>query len=320
MKLYFLLFIFVSLNFFSQRQVGAFNRSILKADNLSPALTFNNLCDTASHVAFGFDSTYLFLNAGTGNWGYVSGTNSYKDISKAEKFFATDFTPGYQLAGGIFHLARAVDGSTPTFMKMTGWKNDGPAFYPKSTLSSVSVPIASFGSDSTLTTILFTNPAPVNGDFYLGLEGFSFSNPQDDTIAIYTSSGSVLINTAYEQWVDSSWHAFSEPNNWNFKAHFFIAAILCNTDVGIYQVLNSSDNIMLFPNPGFDNVTLSTGEGFNEKTRIKVFDVFGKLIYEDEFFSVNGNYQLCVSGYQSGVYQIIVTCNQRVRRTKMVIQ
>lgn len=302
---------------FPQRTFGPVFTST-KASGFLPLNNNNSLCDTSSHVFFGHDSAVCYPNTGTGNWGFVSGTNSYKDISKAEKFFASDYISGYQLAGGIFYFFSASDGSIPTSMKLSVWDDDGSSGYPKTELSSTLVPVSTF-NDTTFTSLLFTSPVAINGNFYLGLDGFSYSTPQDDTIALLTSAQAPLVNTAYERWVDSSWHAFDEPNNWNFKTSFFIAAILCNTEVGNYEILNPGEELLIFPNPNKGTFTLNTGKSGSGSVQVEIIDLLGKKVFETVVDSDSGNYQVNTPENLTGVFQLLIHTKKGSKSTRLVL-
>ena len=284
-----------------------------QAELLYPANTMieslpavSSFCDTSSNLNFLTDTAVVFKNTGTGNWGYVSGTNSYKDISKAEKYFSSSYTSGYQLAGGIFYFAKAKDGNDSSQMSIAAWKDDGVSGYPKTLLGSRSFYIRDQTED-TLQTILFSQPIPVSGNFYLGLDGFNYDSPQSDTVVLYTSTKNVFSNTAFERWVDSTWHAFDEPNNWNFKSRFFIAALLCNTDVGSYEIINSSQEPLIFPNPANGKIFFHFGNGIAFKNKVVVKDGNGKTVLSELMESVNSTQQIDISCLSSGFYVVEIS-------------
>jgi hypothetical protein len=280
----------------------------------------NNLCDTISNVDFKNDSAFLFTNTGTGNWGYVSGTNSYKDLSKAEKFFSGSYTSGYQLAGGIFYFAKSVDGNDSSQMKISVWDDDGTGGYPKTLLGSQNAYVKDFNSDSTYTQLMFAQPIPVQGNFYFGLDGFVYDSPQSDTVALYSSSKNVFTNTAYEMWIDSSWHAFNEPNNWNFKSRFFIAAILCNTDVGEYEIVNTTDEPVFFPNPAKDNLYINLGKSNLSYNEIKLMDASGRLVMSKCVEGAKNQIVCDISFLDVGFYTVTLSSGNRVFKRKIVIR
>ena len=303
---------------FAQLRQGALLHDFKKPGSLP--LFSTAFCDTATNVNFNSDSAVVYTNTGTGNWGYVSGTNSYKDISKVEKFFSGSYTAGYQLAGGVFYFSRAVDGNDSSQMKISVWDDDGIGSYPKTLLGTQLVNVSDFKSDSLYTTLMFSQPVPVQGDFYFGIDGFTYDSPQSDTVVLYTSTKNVPANTAYERWVDSSWHAFSEPNNWNFKSRFFIAAILCNTEVGEYEVVNHSGEPVVFPNPADNKLYVHSGVSNNNLHGIKIIDANGRLVLLKTTDIQSSQECLDISFLSSGFYQVIISTAAGNYSRKMLVQ
>lgn len=235
------------------------------------------VCDTVSNLNLTSDTAAVYPNTGTGLWGYVSGHNSYKDKSKAEKFFAADYTAGYQLAGGIFYFYKATADSGSTIL-LAAWDDNGTNGYPSTLLMLEQLQVAGLQTGMNANMLMFTNPQPVSGDFYFGISGLEYTSPQKDTVVLYTGTKYASTNTAYEEWLDGTWHAFSETNNWNLKLHFFMAAILCNTEVGTYEILNHSDEVVVFPNPAAGEIYVNAGTSHSDVRSIEIFDAAGKKV------------------------------------------
>lgn len=250
---------------------------LLNNNNNNSQLQAALLCDTISNLNVAGDTATVYSNTGTGNWGYVSGHNSYKDAAKAEKFSGAAYTGGYQLAGGIFYFYKAAGDSVST-IQLAAWEDDGANGYPSTLLTTTTVQISSLQTGMSGNVLMFQTPPPVSGDFYLGINGFQYTAPQKDTVALYTGTKYATANTAYEQWIDGSWHAFSEVNNWNLKLHFFMVAILCNTDVGTYEILNPTDELIVFPNPSSGEIYFSTGKNAEGSAIAEIFDATGKSV------------------------------------------
>ena len=318
MKKYFSLFIILlAFNCFSQK-TGNFILDRIRLPLPSPEF-INPICDSSCNVNFSTDTAVVYTNTGTGNWGYVSGTNSYKDISKAEKFFTGTYTNGYQLLGGIFYFAKAKDGGDSSQMSIAVWADDGLGGYPKTKIASESFYVSDITPDTLYTSLMFSQPVPVQGNFYFGLDGFIYDSPQSDTVVVYTSTKNVVTNTAYEQWIDSTWHSFDEPNNWNFKSKFFIAAFLCNTDVGKYEIINHSDEPVIFPNPTTEKVYIDFGTEVIGEVSIQIYDINGKCCYQSLLMDSKQT-EIDIKNFSSGVYSIKINTLKGSFTHKIVIQ
>ncbi|MGZ3867347.1 MAG: T9SS type A sorting domain-containing protein [Bacteroidia bacterium] len=268
------------------------------------------------------DTLACYKNTGTTNWGYISGTNSYRDHAKAEKFFAADYNPAYKLIGAVFFFYKAVDGDTATTMCVRAWDNDGTNSYPGTSLGNVSLPILAMHAHDSANVVMFPAAINVSGDFYLGLDSFFYQVVQQDTVAIFTDTkfNKHPVNTAYEKWNDDTWHAFSEINTWGLKLSLKIAAIFCDsTSIGI-QIINPTKEIILFPNPSDGNFYLQTNEENPGNISIKVFSSVGKLVSSSDSFSQKGGtFKVEMKNAAAGIYFLQFTSNGKTIVKRIII-
>lgn len=122
------------------------------------------------------DTLALYKNTGTSTWGYISGTNSYEDKAKAEKFLSTSYIHSYKLIGAIFYFAKAVDSDTATTMLVRAWNNNGTNSYPNTVLGTATLLTSEMKTNDTATIVMFDSPISVSSDFYLGLDSFLQNN------------------------------------------------------------------------------------------------------------------------------------------------
>jgi hypothetical protein len=74
----------------------------------------------------------------------------------------------------------------------------------------------------------------------------------------------------------------------------------------------------LFPNPAIDEVTL-TFSGDYEKGNVKVFNSFGKLVYEGKVNESQTNLTLDVSQFANGMYTVVVVSGIKTANKKLII-
>ncbi|MEX1190124.1 MAG: PKD domain-containing protein, partial [Bacteroidia bacterium] len=107
------------------------------------------------------------------------------------------------------------------------WDNNGTGGLPNTVLGSATVPLSSIISDisnNLYTEVTFNTPITLSGDYYLG---YDVEPNSGVTISVYTNTdGDVSANTAYEQFDDNSWHAYTETASWDLTVSHMIHPIL----------------------------------------------------------------------------------------------
>jgi PKD repeat protein len=203
--------------------VGGF-RATLATSNVctSNPITQNPCSDT---LRFPFQGTPVIYSDQSN--GFVSGTNSFLDSSKADKFTAV--SPFNRVTGGFFKFSRAVaNGNANYQVTFRLYSADGTGGLPGTVLSSTTVPISTISqhvSSGIYTQIQFPAPVIVSGNFYLGY----VVNPASGvTLALYTNTDADSNpNTAYEQFDNGTWHAYTEyPASWGISVSNQIHAIM----------------------------------------------------------------------------------------------
>jgi len=142
------------------------------------------------------------------NAGYVTGTNDYGDLAKAEKYSGYS---GTHVTGSDIFIYGLADGGNGTTVDLTVW--DDNAGLPGTVLGQTTYSLAQL--DAVLTGgigvvfLPFDNAVAVNGaDFYIGLDFSGVDMAAGDTIGIVSKFASVSTpaNTGYEQWSDGTWY------------------------------------------------------------------------------------------------------------------
>ena len=181
-----------------------------------PAATTSS-CDTLSHLVVG-DSARLYLAGATPVWGYLSGSNSYGDLAKAEKYTNTNGKPITSIIFGFVHAHSA--GATDS-LTINIWDANGANGLPGTVLGTTKVSMNTIstnvnGGTFHYTVATFPCPIQTNSTFYAG---FNINYIAGDTIAVATTSIYNAANHPYQsyelnavsagvtQWaaVDSDW-------------------------------------------------------------------------------------------------------------------
>ncbi len=294
------------------RMIAAINssRSTLLVSNGCEPLPAPLVCDTLDNVIGGDGLTeYLSNEFDSLANGYLTGTNSYNDISFAEKFSTNS---GKQINGLLFDFSTAsTSGAGIVLVRV--WDASGPNGSPGVVISQKSVSlqlIANQISNFELTQVDFDSPPYINGGFYAG---FTMLNPEEDTIAIFSNQDDeVNTNTAWLQNADSQWLPFQDTLAYEIKISLAIKAIVCNP-VGIDEDLETATSIA-FPNPssGIVNFDLKN-ENRNSTWIAYSIDgrICGKGVFNETLSSLN------ISEWNAGIYLFQIQQNDKFSNHKI---
>lgn len=167
-------------------------------------------CDTLNFPPPGT----LIYGYGSSAIGYVAGTNTFGEVSKAQRF--ANYAPNTHVTGGFVYVANATASGGGAIARFHIWNE--VAGQPGTSLGSLDVPMTNLativGGAPTIIQVFFNGAVNVGGNpFYFGVEMVNFV--AGDTIAIITNTagdGSAAINS-WEQWNDFTWHTISD--SWN---------------------------------------------------------------------------------------------------------
>ncbi|MBX7243648.1 MAG: T9SS type A sorting domain-containing protein [Bacteroidia bacterium] len=227
--------------------------------------------DTLSNIDV-LDTLELYRVNSSGQWGYVSGQNSYYDNAKAEFFNYSG--PPTTVSSVILHFGHAVSSNPNTTFQIKVWDKDANG-KPGVVLDSQMVNLQDIVNDVANgdSTVVLLNGANVSGPFFVG---FDLPYNSGDTFAIYTNrdGNSPPPGTAYEQWSDGSWWAFSEPTGWNYNVSTAVYPVLSTTPYKItgvvYNDLNSNC-IQDASESGLKNIKLNVWNTGNYQAHIYTF-------------------------------------------------
>ncbi|MEQ1734115.1 MAG: M43 family zinc metalloprotease [Bacteroidia bacterium] len=297
---------------------NSFGSSTPVCQTINVTATQPTTCDTLSNLEAN-DTLAIYRVGALASDGYVTGQNSYGDISKAERYDypVSGFSTGLTISGlHIYHGVIKGSGSTAYNVWGETASMPGTVLGTKSVVNSTFTPLQ-------LNTVTFTTPISItnNTPFYVG---YTFGNVSGDTIAVvHTRFDNSTVNHAYEQFSDNSWHSFTEsPASWGANVSIMVWPIVCpTTTVGLAQVKqNLTNNAYIFPNP--NNGTFSVMLVFDEQTdaTITVTDLLGKQIMVRNVTNVTQQeVALNLANAGVGTYLVTIKTNNGTTTKRVVV-
>jgi len=268
-------------------------------------------CDT---LDFPFAGTYTFYILQHPQKGYVSGTNSYGDLAKANKFKADDRS---YITGALVDFAKAINVSQENpDIKIAVWNNAGLNGRPGDIIGFKEIPfqnIVDDVNDDVATWVAFDTPIAVEGDFYVG----AVLPTTGDTLAFWTDTQNESpANKGFEQWEDQSWHAYSTDQSWGLLIGNAIHPVVCDesTSTGNIGIMAG---LSVFPVPARKRIYISSTGGQIEQ--IELYNLQGAMVVSQKNHSHQGLYKLDIPDLQSGVYMLRVVAAGEVSTTKVSI-
>ncbi len=288
--------------------------SILTPNGCGGSVVTPGECDTLTNV-FNNDTLVLYLAQDNGNdAGYISGTNTYGDNAKADKF--TGVPSNMFITGGLIGFGVAYTNNASRKVTAAAWNTSGTGGAPGSELATKDILINDINVGG-LTAFSFSSAPSAPGSFYLGVRWTGFTST--DSIAIYTSTdrGS---NTAWERWSDNTWHSYTDANGWDFVGlSHVIFPVLCPTATDVNEETNWA-GVSVFPNPTDGNINVYLKLKNNDDVAIRVFNTVGQFVTGQ---SVNntpgGTYNLDLAGQAPGIYFVEVKSGNISRTFKVVL-
>jgi len=281
----------------------------------------NSICDTLHYPLYGNMVMYS-IRYSNGVYGYVSGNNGNSDKAKADFFVPS--SPYIKLIGVYFKFGKVKKASSHTYkVPVKVWNNSGPGGAPGSVLLTDSIPFLQIFDDinhNRNTFLQFPTPLNITSSFYLGVE---LPMPAGDTLVLMTNkNGESIPGTAWEQWRDGTWYAYTNAISWNYNLSHAIFPVICKQDYSIEEP--APDDIFIYPNPASQQFTISFGSIAKENVSVKIFNSLGAMVKEKETV-INGSTSspltIDMNDCSSGIYFVSVSFgNQRIIRKLSLVK
>ncbi|TVR77966.1 MAG: T9SS C-terminal target domain-containing protein [Chitinophagaceae bacterium] len=200
------------------------NASAINPQNLfSAGSSSTTICETLTNIT-ATDSFIIYMT----NDGYVAGQNEFGDVAKAD-FFQNSY-PGNTLDSALLFISAASSsGPTATF-SVNVWDNTGTNGQPGNVIMTEQIfydDIVGFANSGSPFVVEFSNPQPINDDFYLGIE---FSYAPNDTVVLLTTTdrGPGAPNSAWELWNTGDWVPYNDATDgWGLAVSHAVFAVMC---------------------------------------------------------------------------------------------
>lgn len=252
--------------------------------------------------------------------GYLTGTNTYGDIAKAD-YFQKDSTVEY-LVNMVMNVGIANGSGNVTFCI---WADNNGR--PGALIASKTVPISTISSHCYTVndpqmptsypqlkrryTCQFTPSIAISGSFFAG-----YMLPSSGNFALVTNSENQATNTGWEMRSDSSWVEYSDPTSWGIALTHALFPQLCdNAEATEIEEWNNENGSVIFPNPTTGMVTVQL-TGSDAPAVIRVFDMNGKLLPIAPVRN-GATCTLDLSSLSSGLYIISLQTNNQIITKKI---
>ncbi|PCH95719.1 MAG: hypothetical protein COB85_04275 [Bacteroidetes bacterium] len=299
--------------------------NIIGSDSLTNSsyitVTAPSGCDTINFDFVSSNSMYYYRAevATPYDSGYISGTNVYDDISKAQLFTGVEYAPNSSVTGGMFGFYPAYkDGSSNAEVIFRVWDNDGTGGAPSTVLGSDTIDLADIVANSQsgyYQNVYFEPPISVSGDYYFGYTMYNFDlfgGGTADSLALLQSLNGNAASSSipWEQWSNNTWADY--PSSWTF----FTTTTLMATPWMTTQAPPTA-SLTADTTSGCFGMTVTFDASGSTNGDIYLFDVDGDGFF-DFLDTVDG--MITVTYDTSGTFDVellvIGACNGRVRLTQ----
>jgi PKD repeat protein len=272
-----------------------------KKNYITVSVSYNG-CDTL-HFPLPEPLTYYVLLKNNVSTGYVSGNNAYGDKAIADFFDNT--SPDMAIKGAIFEFSytKLANFNSETLL-VKAWKYDSISKAPGNVIGSVSVSLADIASDVAAlrpTQVVFDEPLPISGPFFLGIY---LPEQTGDTLVLWTTKTGVIVpNTGWVLQSNNSWAPYDSlyTNPVTLVLTNAIYPIICHTSNGVDD-RPSVKGFTISPNPASDYIRIESGNPASKGSRYDLITATGEKVMSGILNSLPGSEFLNVSSCKPGLY------------------
>ncbi|MDH3652251.1 MAG: hypothetical protein OEQ53_21360, partial [Saprospiraceae bacterium] len=263
-----LLLISSSLSYGQQRSFdeAADSRELIRYDNIQASDARSVAMDVVLYPSASLscsDSVSLFVP--DNGWGFVSGTNNFMDLAKAQRLEFTS-TDQFQILGGIvfFAIADVIgDGELKMNMheldKSTGGPGDPITVSSPVKVSEINLPDSNGVQPTAFAIPMADIPTVSQPSFYASVD-FTDAYTKMDTVGIFqTLPGCGLGEDTWEQFSNGTWSSIR--NSWmGLEADFIITALVEFDELSSAESFIGNGGLRIypaFPNPAKEKIILN---------------------------------------------------------------
>ncbi|MEL7124341.1 MAG: T9SS type A sorting domain-containing protein [Bacteroidota bacterium] len=278
--------------------------------------SFLSACDTVPNI-FGI----------TDRWGFITGTNEFMDLEKAQRF---DYDgPGALEVSNVnvFFVAPGVVNNGNITLKIYSTNSNGS---PNELLAtSDSLAVSNIPGFPTPIVFSFGEGVAIPGSSFFASVDFSELYDSQDTLGIvHTSVDCGIAGTTYERFSTGEWVAMDNENgSWGLNINLYMIA-----EVNVAEVTSTNDVkdfidgitvLSAFPNPAHSTLNLQYELAEREQLRYEVYHTNGQLIQAVDLGTQAAGYHqeaVDVSALPNGMYFYSLVSNRGKLVNRFVIQ
>ncbi|MDQ3100542.1 MAG: T9SS type A sorting domain-containing protein [Bacteroidota bacterium] len=265
--------------------------------------------------------------SGSQGGGWVTGTNGYGDLAKAQEFMMSGPATIDEV---LFLFAKSVTAGGPTSMVnariyhmdgtgATTAGDDMPA--PGTMLAEESISIDEI--DTTMLMGINIGPVWVNGHFAAGID-FSDLAAGDSIAIVHTAEENVdMTDRSWELWSDDTWHTLAAA--WPMNIDLVIAPVFTPSSVGVNDGtwVNNMRMSFLGGNPVNENVIVKFENQMDAVMGLQVIDAAGRIVLQQDLGNRSAGlhtYELLTNNWNAGVYYVTLKANGQPMTLKLAVK
>lgn len=282
-------------------------------------------CDTIVNNNFANATGYGLYPVNNG--GYVTGTNSFGDLAKAQVFPVT--TP-VEIDGVVIWFGAKENAANNSNSRVTvnihqldgtGTANSGTVNNAPGTVLTSTTVTLQLVDTVFFTRAMFNNPVVVSSNYAVGVNFTTLGN--GDEVGIISSADGDANNTelAWEQWSDGNWHSLLQAWSQNLDGDLDLGIfpIECTPNTIEIEEVKAND-ISVYPNPTNSSFTIDFALDAKNDVNIAVYNMMGSIVYSSsERGLMNDKVEIDLSNEASGLYFLDVEFgNERITKKVML--
>ncbi|MDB4655403.1 T9SS type A sorting domain-containing protein [Flavobacteriales bacterium] len=254
------------------------------------------------------------------NGGFITGSNSFGDLVKAQEFAApsqpseiTGFVAWIaaktDAGGAVIANAYAMDGLGTN---LNGVTNNAPG----TVLATSSTPLARVDTSSFFTRFVFNAPVTVTADYAVGLDFSSFGNNDEIGIVSNTDGDASGNELAWESWDNGDWYTMNSAWNSASDGDFDLALFPVLCPLNVTGITDMEGQFNVFPNPSNGEFVIVNGNG--HVGNLQVFDAIGQVVSERSLAGETA-VNISIANQKSGIYLVRITTESGIWNSRIVV-
>ncbi|MFH2141599.1 MAG: PKD domain-containing protein [Bacteroidota bacterium] len=290
---------------------GNYSDTIIKEDYIivtsEPWQDPNGFCDTVTNMT-ATDIFMSFRHLTPTTWGYFPGHNGYTIRAYADKFTNYTFS---QINGVLVPVVKASSASAGAKVRFIIWDVDTNGF-PGNELTYKDVLISSF-SPYIYHSVMFDNPAIVNGSFFVGYQLY-YNTPVDTFVTYMIDRGQGGKNTMVVK--KGTWKYPYQVTGDTLNASSSIELIGCLVKV---DEINDVTEILIYPQPSDYIINVEFLDNYYSIRDIRLYDLLGRQQVLNIVEKEKQKMKINVSGIPSGIYILKISTGDKVISKKISV-